>query len=79
MKIAMLKVKEGLKPFRAAILLQVHDELLLEVAPEDLKIVASILIDKMENAFPLSVPLTVDCKVGANWYDMQPLKSMRSG
>jgi DNA polymerase I len=76
MKLAMLKVAEGLKPFRAAMLLQVHDELLLQVAPEDLESVAQMLKDKMENAFPLSVPMTVDCKVGPNWYDMQSFKPM---
>jgi len=73
-KIAMIKVAEGLKPFRADILLQVHDELLLQVAPEDLESVARVLIDHMENAYPLSVPMTVECKVGPNWYDMQPFK-----
>ncbi|MDR3585843.1 MAG: DNA polymerase I [Desulfosporosinus sp.] len=75
MKLAMIHVAEGLKPFRAAMLLQVHDELLLQVAPEDLKDVARLLIEKMENAFPLSLPLTVECKVGPNWYDMQPFKA----
>lgn len=74
MKIAMIKVAEGLKPFQAAILLQVHDELLLQVSPEDLESVAHILKDKMENAFPLSVPMTVECKVGPNWYEMKPFK-----
>ncbi|HEY8911104.1 MAG TPA: DNA polymerase I [Desulfosporosinus sp.] len=74
MKLAMIHVAEGLKPFRAAILLQVHDELLLQVAPEELEDVAHMLIEKMENAFPLTVPMTVDCKVGPNWYDMQPFK-----
>jgi DNA polymerase-1 len=76
MKLSMIKVAEGLKPFRAAILLQVHDELLLQVAPEDLESAARVLIENMENAFPLSVPMTVDCKVGPNWYDMQPYKPM---
>ena len=76
MKLAMIKVAEGLKPYRAAILLQVHDELLLQVAPEDLESVARVLIENMENAFPLSVPMTVDCKVGPNWYDMQSFKPM---
>ena len=74
MKLAMIKVAEGLKPYRAAMLLQVHDELLLQVAPEDLQSVARVLIENMENAFPLSVPMTVDCKVGPNWYDMQSFK-----
>lgn len=76
MKLAMIKVAEGLKPYRAAMLLQVHDELLLQVAPEDLQSVARVLIDAMENAFPLSVPMTVECKVGPNWYDMQSFKPM---
>lgn len=76
MKLAMIKVAEGLAPYRAAMLLQVHDELLLQVAPEDLEKVANMLKDKMENAYPLSVPMTVDCKVGPNWYDMQPFKPM---
>ncbi|WP_407311118.1 DNA polymerase I [Desulfosporosinus sp. SB140] len=71
MKLAMIHVAEKIKPFRAAILLQVHDELLLQVAPEDLKSVAHLLKVTMENAFPLTVPMTVDCKVGPNWYDMK--------
>ena len=73
MKLAMLRVNEGLKDYRAVILLQVHDELLLQVAPTELEAVVQIVRDKMENAFKLSVPLTVDCKVGPNWYDLQPL------
>ncbi|MHB8126720.1 MAG: DNA polymerase I [Desulfitobacteriaceae bacterium] len=73
MKLAMLQVAEGLKTYRSVILLQVHDELLLQVAPAELKAVAGIVKDKMENAFKLSVPLTVDCKAGPNWYDLQPL------
>jgi len=76
MKLAMLKVAEGLAPYRGDMLLQVHDELLLQVAPEDLEKVANMLKDKMENAYPLSVPMTVECKVGPNWYDMQPFKPM---
>jgi len=76
MKLAMIDVAEGLKPFRADMLLQVHDELLLQVAPEDLEGVARMLIDKMENAWHLSVPMTVECKVGPNWYDMQSFKPM---
>jgi DNA polymerase I len=71
MKIAMIQVAEEIKSYKAAILLQVHDELLLQVAPEDLKQVASLLKKTMENAYSLSVPMTVDCKVGPNWYDMK--------
>ncbi|SDI27975.1 DNA polymerase I [Desulfosporosinus hippei] len=76
MKLAMLKVAEGLKPFQATMLLQVHDELLLQVAPEDLENVARMLKEQMENAYPLTVPMTVECKVGPNWYEMQPFHSI---
>ncbi|AFQ44754.1 DNA polymerase I [Desulfosporosinus meridiei] len=76
MKLAMLKVAEGLKPFQATMLLQVHDELLLQVAPADLENVARMLKEQMENAYPLTVPMTVECKVGPNWYEMQPFHSI---
>lgn len=71
MKLAMLGVAGRIKEFRADMLLQVHDEILLQVAPEDLKAVALIVKEEMENAFPLAVPLTVECKVGPNWYEME--------
>ena len=71
MKLAMLGVAEAIKPYRAHLLLQVHDELVLEVAPEDLAEVAKIVREEMEKAFPISVPLTVECKTGPNWYDME--------
>lgn len=71
MKLAMLGVAQALEPYRADLLLQVHDELVIQVAPEELAEVAQIVREEMENAFPLSVPLTVECKTGPNWYDMQ--------
>jgi len=70
MKIAMLKVDEALQGKQAEILLQVHDELLIQVSPEDLDSVALKVKEAMENAYPISVPLVVDCKTGENWYDM---------
>ena len=73
MKIAMIKVADILEPHRADILLQVHDELLIQVAPEELDIIAGKVKNTMEQAYPISVPLVVDCKVGANWFDMVPL------
>ncbi|HVJ49310.1 DNA polymerase I [Desulfitobacterium sp.] len=73
MKLAMLGVAQALKPYQADVLLQVHDELVLQAAPEELDQVARIVSEEMENAFPLSVPLTVECKTGLNWYEMQPL------
>ncbi|MDD2233868.1 MAG: DNA polymerase I [Desulfitobacteriaceae bacterium] len=73
MKVAMLRVDEGLKGRQAVMLLQVHDELLLQVAPSELGVTAEIVRNKMENAFKLSVPLTVDCKAGPDWYDLKPI------
>lgn len=71
MKLAMLGVAQALEPYRADLLLQVHDELVIQVAPEELVAVAQIVREEMENAFPLSVPLTVECKTGPNWYEMK--------
>jgi DNA polymerase-1 len=70
MKIAMIKVADVLQQYRADILLQVHDELLIQVDPQQLKEVAYQVKETMEKAYPLSVPLVVDCKVGTDWYDM---------
>lgn len=72
MKIAMIKVAEALGGLQAEILLQVHDELVVQVEPSALPKVAAIVKKEMEQAFPISVPLLVDCKVGSNWYDMVP-------
>lgn len=74
MKLAMLGVAERIREYRAEMLLQVHDELLLQVAPEELNLVSKVLKEEMESAFPLSVPLTVECKAGPNWYEMQPIE-----
>jgi DNA polymerase-1 len=73
-KLAMLGVYEQLKQqdLRAEILLQVHDELVLEVPAEELEQVIDLLKDKMENCYRLIVPLEVSIKYGSNWYDMQP-------
>ena len=71
MKLAMLGVAQALESYQADLLLQVHDELVIQVAPEELASVAQVVREEMENAFPLSVPLTVECKTGPNWYEMQ--------
>lgn len=70
-KIAMINVFDALKKkgMRTKLILQVHDELLLE-APEDEAAEASeILKTCMENAVELKVPLTVDVHTGKSWYD----------
>ena len=70
-KIAMVRVFHRLKEeqMQAKLILQVHDELIVE-APENEAVRASeILREEMEQAVSLSVPLTVDCHMGKTWYD----------
>ena len=69
MKIAMNSVYEELKrkELKSRIVLQVHDELLLEVPKEELEEVREILVSSMENALTLPVPFLVEAKTGNNW------------
>lgn len=71
MKIAMIKVYKALKAELpdAAILIQVHDELLLEVKSEEAEKAAMILKREMENAAELDVKLEVDVHSGSDWYE----------
>ncbi len=79
MKIAMVKLHDALvaQGFEARMLLQVHDELVLEFPPEEQERLVALVTDVMENAWPLDVPLRVDVEVGPNWYDMQPAEIKR--
>jgi len=72
-KLAMLRVAAELKERRlkSRLLLQVHDDLVLEVPKAELEAVAVMVKDCMESAYDLKVPLLVSMKVGSNWYDMQ--------
>ena len=71
MKIAMIKVHKALieSGLDARILVQVHDELLLEVKEEALETAKDILIDNMINAADLKVRLDVDAHSGKDWYE----------
>jgi DNA polymerase-1 len=73
-KIAMLHVDEELKRkgLKARLLMQVHDELLLEVPEEEVQVVATVLKHEMESAVSLDVPLVADVGVGDNWMDAKP-------
>jgi len=72
-KLAMLKVVAALKErrLRSRLLLQVHDDLVLEVRKDELEETAALVKSCMESAYELKVPLLVAMKAGANWYDMQ--------
>ena len=75
MKIAMLNVSSALreKELRSRILLQVHDELVLECPLEELNQTAVLVSQIMQNAFPLEVPLQTDARSGPNWNEMSSL------
>jgi len=66
-KVAMLKVASALKDFRSRMLLQVHDELVFEVAPGEHDALQAMVTEQMEGAIQLSVPLDVSVGVGPTW------------
>jgi DNA polymerase-1 len=70
-KIAMIRVAHRLQSegLAARLILQVHDELLLEVPHSELEAVKQIVKTEMENAAELSVPLVADVSVGESWYE----------
>ena len=70
-KLAMVRVYNRLKTenLRAKLILQVHDELIVEAPEEETEEVKHILKEEMENAMKLDVPLTVDMAVGHSWYE----------
>src|SRR5215208_1264622 len=72
MKIAMLKIPPALKAagLNGKMLLQVHDELVLQCPEKELKETAGIVQEAMTNAYPLSIPLLTEARYGKNWGDM---------
>lgn len=71
MKLAMVRVFRALETngLRARLLLQVHDELIVECPPEEAGRVRAIVADEMEHAATLAVPLVAEAKSGESWYD----------
>jgi DNA polymerase-1 len=74
-KLAMLNLPDRLANagLSARMLLQVHDELMLECPEGEIEQTATIVHDVMQAAYRLVVPLKTDAKAGSNWADMQPL------
>ncbi|MCH5184909.1 MAG: DNA polymerase I [Oscillospiraceae bacterium] len=70
-KLAMIRVHKRLAEgkFRSKLIIQVHDELLIETCVSEKEEVKAILREEMENAAELSVPLVVDMSEGRSWYD----------
>ena len=72
-KIAMVRTAARLKNenFASRLILQVHDELLIEAKLEEKDDVKKLLKEEMENAASLAVPLSIDIHEGASWYDVK--------
>ena len=70
-KIAMVRIYERFKRegIRSKMILQVHDELNFSVLPEEKERVEKIVIEEMQNAYPLHVPLVADSGWGENWLE----------
>ena len=70
-KVAMIQIHGELikNSMRSKMILQIHDELLFEVPDDELNILTNLVVNKMESAMDLSVPLKVDIGIGDNWFD----------
>ena len=70
-KLSMINISDELKnnSLKSKLILQVHDELVFDVPLGEVDLIKKIIIDKMENAYILKVPLTVDLGVGNNWLE----------
>ena len=70
-KVAMIKVAHRLKNegLKSKMVLQVHDELVFDVVPDEIDILNRVVKEEMESVICLSVPLTVECESGSNWLE----------
>ena len=68
-KMAMIKVEEALKNLKSKLILQIHDELIVDTYPGEESTVKQILKDCMENVVTLKVPLPVDINMGKTWFE----------
>ncbi len=73
MKIGMLKVYNALKEngCKAKIILQVHDELVIDCPTEEVELVKQLLVENMQNAVKLNVPLIAEAKQGNDWFSVE--------
>ena len=76
MKIAMLHIPPALKKaeLNAQMLLQVHDELVLEVPQSELEKTVKVVQEVMESAYPLDIPLLTEARFGPNWGEMKVIQ-----
>lgn len=74
-KIAMIRLHRALRErgLRSRMILQVHDELIVEAPGGEMNTVAPLMCEIMETAFQLNAPLKVDLKIGQNWEEMEEM------
>jgi DNA polymerase-1 len=74
-KIAMVRLDARIRErgLSSRMILQVHDELVLEALDAEVSAVGALVVETMSTALPLDVPVKVELKLGRNWYDVQPL------
>ncbi len=72
-KLAMINIQDliNTRGLSSRMILQVHDELIFDVVPDELEVMKVLVVEQMEGAVKLSVPLKVDMGVGNNWYDLK--------
>jgi len=70
-KIAMIRIQRRLieEKFKSMMILQIHDELLFEVHPDEVERLKDLVATEMENALTLDVPVKVDIGIGNSWYE----------
>ena len=70
-KLAMIAIQNEMiqRGMKTKLILQIHDELLFEFPNDEEEILVKLVVDKMENAMELSVPIVVDYGIGETWYD----------
>jgi DNA polymerase-1 len=73
LKIAMLNVHRSLREqgYAARMILQVHDEIVLQVPEAELAAIATLVVETMEEAYELAVPLKAEPEYGRDWYDLE--------
>jgi len=75
-KLAMVKIYQRLKEekLKARMVLQIHDELVFDVPTQEVKRLAGVVKERMENVMELEVPIKVEMKIGKNWLEMEEVK-----
>lgn len=70
-KIAMVNIQKALSPYKSRLILQVHDELIVETHLDEVDAVEKVLVESMEDAMELKVKLAVDVNMGSNWFELK--------